>query len=142
MPATLGRNRRRRFVLTRRVRFVLMGAGVLAAAAVAALSATAAARSANGYDPTAVWLTTRSPAEANLQERPSQTHLDPPRFAELATGIVLVRDFNCRGTPTFEGTGFLIGSRVVMTAAHVVQGACSTKIRTSGGTWLPSPFSE
>jgi Trypsin-like peptidase domain len=68
--------------------------------------------------------------------RPSQAHLDPQRFAELARGIVLVRAFNCRGTWTGEGTGFLIGSRVVMTAAHVVNGACSTKVRTRSGAWV------
>jgi S1-C subfamily serine protease len=69
--------------------------------------------------------------------RPSGARLDPGRFAALATGIVLVRAYDCSGTARVEGTGFLVGARVVMTASHVVDGACTTKVQTSDGTWIP-----
>jgi hypothetical protein len=61
--------------------------------------------------------------------------LDPSRFAELATGIGLVRATNCQTGAVAEGTGFLIGERVVMTARHIVAGACQLKVRIDGN-WI------
>jgi hypothetical protein len=66
---------------------------------------------------------------------PSARALDPSRFAELASGVVLVRAFNCSGSANDEGSGFLIGSRVVMTARQVVKRSCELKV-SSGGKWL------
>jgi uncharacterized protein YjbI with pentapeptide repeats len=61
--------------------------------------------------------------------------LDPGLFADLSSGIALVRTFNCGGTATGEGTGFLVGSSVVMTARHVTRGACRLKVSIDGG-WV------
>jgi hypothetical protein len=58
--------------------------------------------------------------------------LSPELFAEFSTGIGLVRIFNCAGVPTAEGTGFLVGASVVMTARHVVRGACHVKVLLDG----------
>lgn len=58
--------------------------------------------------------------------------LSPGLFAQFATGIGLIRIFNCAGTPTAEGTGFLVGASVVMTARHVVRGACHVKVFLDG----------
>jgi hypothetical protein len=58
--------------------------------------------------------------------------LTPERFANVATGIGLVRTFNCSGMPIAEGTGFLIGSGVVMTARHVVVDSCHVKVMLDG----------
>jgi Trypsin-like peptidase domain/Pentapeptide repeats (8 copies) len=66
---------------------------------------------------------------------PGAVSLDPGRFAELSSGVVYVRGFNCRGTVIDDGTGFLVGKDVVMTARHVVDGACSVKVRASG-RWI------
>jgi S1-C subfamily serine protease len=60
--------------------------------------------------------------------------IDPGTFAEVASGIVLVRADCAAGTST--GTGFLVGSRVVMTARHVVKGCRNTRIHTSKGEWI------
>src|SRR6202022_1662584 len=68
---------------------------------------------------------------------PQTNRLDPTLFANLATGITTVRTFNCGGTATGEGTGFLVGTSVVMTARHVIRGACSVKVLVAG-TWMPS----
>lgn len=46
-----------------------------------------------------------------------------------------MRSFDCAGTATSEGTGFLVGGRVVMTARHLVKGSCSVKVK-SGSRWL------
>jgi hypothetical protein len=65
---------------------------------------------------------TAAPLKAN------RSALDPSSFQELSSGITLIRTFTCSGVPTGEGTGFLVGSRVVMTARHVTHGACRTKV--------------
>jgi len=49
----------------------------------------------------------------------------------------LIRTFTCGGTATGEGTGFLVGSSVVMTARHVIRGACRVKVLVDG-TWMRS----
>lgn len=77
-----------------------------------------------------------APARAKVS---AAAALDPALFAKLATGVVLVRGFDCSGTGKIEGTGFLVGSGVVMTARHVVDPsgaeakfACSVKVRLDG----------
>jgi hypothetical protein len=70
-------------------------------------------------------------------EVPQASHLDPSLFADLATGITLIRTFTCGGTATGEGTGFLVGTSVVMTARHVIRGACHVKVLVDG-IWMRS----
>ena len=76
--------------------------------------------------------TAATPARA---ARPSRVRLDPEMFASIADGVVRVRTFDCGGSPKAEGSGFLVGESVVMTARHVVRGACSVKVRASG-KWI------
>jgi S1-C subfamily serine protease len=63
--------------------------------------------------------------------------LGPELFAELSSGIGLIRSFDCRGAPLEEGTGFLVGSRVAMTAWHVIRTACRVKVLLDG-SWIPA----
>jgi len=61
--------------------------------------------------------------------------LDPQLFTELSSGIGLIRTFTCNGVEIGEGTGFLVGTSVVMTARHVVADACKVKV-SIGGAWI------
>ena len=54
--------------------------------------------------------------------------LSPAMFQEVSTGVALIRTYGCGGRPIAEGTGFLVGSSVLMTARHVVNGACRLRI--------------
>jgi S1-C subfamily serine protease len=60
--------------------------------------------------------------------------LDPDTFAVVASGIVRVQA-DC-GEGTNLGTGFLVGSRVVMTARHIVKGCRNVRVLPEGGAWL------
>jgi hypothetical protein len=68
---------------------------------------------------------------------PTAAKLPPWRFQQIASGVVLIRTFNCRGAATGGGSGFLVGTKLVMTARHVVDHpkACATKVRASG-RWI------
>lgn len=70
-----------------------------------------------------------------------------PSWSRLETGVGAVQGVRCDGRPARQlgldrpnGTAFLIGRRVMMTAAHVVKGwlsttqACSLRVRI-GRTW-------
>jgi V8-like Glu-specific endopeptidase len=70
----------------------------------------------------------------------------PPSLQELKSGIGKVETLNCDGTPfragghAFTGTGFLVGSRVVMTAEHGMyvghdQPACRMRVRFGSETY-------
>ena len=68
--------------------------------------------------------------------------LDPKLFSELATGVVLIRTFDCGGSPKTGGSGFLVGMSVVITARHVAfqskKFACKIKVRVGHpGSRLP-----
>jgi hypothetical protein len=72
-------------------------------------------------------------------DSPATGLLSPAQFAQMASGVVLIRGFDCSGTGKIEGTGFLVGSGVVMTARHVVDPggaeakfACSVKVQIDG----------
>jgi S1-C subfamily serine protease len=71
----------------------------------------------------------------------------PRNLDRLATGVVLIEILDCRGEPLIvddglaehkvTGSGFLVGSRVVMTAEHMVphpgSEACGMRVRLAGG---------
>jgi S1-C subfamily serine protease len=61
--------------------------------------------------------------------------LDPATFAAVASGIVRVRA-DC-GEGEALGTGFLVGSRVVMTARHIVKGCREVQVLGTTGGWTP-----
>jgi len=93
-------------------------ATVLATCAVALLPRQADAQSA----------TTRATARQALS---------PSKFAEVSSGVTLIRAFPCRGRRYFSGSGFLIGDRIVMTARHVVDPPegpklCRIRVRVKG----------
>jgi hypothetical protein len=63
--------------------------------------------------------------------------LDPQSFAEVSSGIVLVQAANCRDGGISRGSGFLVGTSVVMTASHVVQGCRSVRVLVKEKRWVP-----
>jgi S1-C subfamily serine protease len=60
--------------------------------------------------------------------------LDPETFAAVSSGILRVRA-DCPGGVQL-GTGFLVGSRVVMTARHIVKGCRNVRVHPANGTWI------
>ncbi len=56
----------------------------------------------------------------------AEAHLDRPRlsptlYAKVASGVALVKTYDCSGRWTATGTGFLVGRQLLMTARHVVE---------------------
>jgi Trypsin-like peptidase domain len=85
-------------------------------------------------------------AGAVLLQSRSGGEAGPPTLEELKSGVGRVDTLNCDGTPftvggqAFTGTGFLIGSRVVMTAEHgmyvgVERPACRLRVRFGAETY-------
>ena len=62
--------------------------------------------------------------------------VSPDKFREISTGVALVKARKCNGTPLGQGTGFLVGSSVVMTARHVLKGACRLRVRVNGRNYF------
>lgn len=60
------------------------------------------------------------------------TNITPKLFQEVSTGVALIKTFNCAGRAIGQGTGFLVGESVVMTARHVLRGACRIRVTVSG----------
>jgi hypothetical protein len=52
----------------------------------------------------------------------------PALFNEVASGVALIKTYRCNNQPVAQGTGFLVGDSVVMTARHVLLGACKARI--------------
>jgi S1-C subfamily serine protease len=63
------------------------------------------------------------------------TDVSPGLFKKVSTGVALISTYGCAGRPIGQGTGFLVGDSVVMTARHVVQGACRVRVRVNGDTF-------
>ena len=76
---------------------------------------------------------------ATVGSLPSASHaataLSPALFEEVSTGVALIRTYGCGGRAVGQGTGFLVGDSVVMTARHVLQGACRVRVRVNGETF-------
>lgn len=56
----------------------------------------------------------------------------PAMFQRVATGVALIKTTNCGGRVIGQGTGFLVGSSVVMTARHVLHGSCGARVTIAG----------
>ena len=63
--------------------------------------------------------------------RPS---ISPGLFQTISSGIALIKTYTCSGRPIAQGSGFLVGDSVVMTARHVVHGACRARVHVDGKT--------
>lgn len=61
--------------------------------------------------------------------------VNPGTFSRVSSGVALIRSYSCKGKPLGQGTGFLVGTSVVMTARHVIKGACRLRVRVSGETF-------
>lgn len=66
----------------------------------------------------------------------SASALDPESFAQVSSGVVLIRATNCRGGGLYNGSGFFVGSSVVMTATHVVHGCRTVRVLVNEKTWV------
>ena len=62
--------------------------------------------------------------------------VSPGTFSRVSSGVALIRTYGCGGKSLGQGTGFLVGSSVVMTARHVIVGACRARIRVGGETFF------
>lgn len=60
------------------------------------------------------------------------TKVTPDVFTKVSTGIAYITTYGCGGRPIGQGTGFLVGDSVVMTARHVVHGACKARVLLNG----------
>jgi hypothetical protein len=61
--------------------------------------------------------------------------LSPGLFDQVSSGIAQIKTFGCEGRPIALGSGFLVGDSVVMTARHVLKGACRVSVRVDGETF-------
>jgi Trypsin-like peptidase domain len=67
----------------------------------------------------------------------SASALDPQSFEEISSGVVKIRATNCRGGGTGFGSGFLIGTSVVVTAHHVVKDCRQAQVLVNNRQWIP-----
>jgi hypothetical protein len=65
----------------------------------------------------------------------ASTNVTPAVFEEVSSGVALIKTYSCDGRGIAQGTGFLVGESVVMTARHVLQGACKVSVRVNGDTF-------
>jgi hypothetical protein len=68
----------------------------------------------------------------------SRRSLSPQMYAKVASGVALILTRDCSGHPQFQGTGFLVGKQLVMTARHVVAGACAVRVVLDGHSYQAS----
>jgi hypothetical protein len=64
----------------------------------------------------------------------SASALDPQAFADVSSGVVLVKA-SCRGGIS-QGSGFLVGNAVVMTARHVVDRCHAIRVLVKRKKWV------
>ena len=66
------------------------------------------------------------------------TTIDPGMYDELASGVGRVVVRACDGSLRSQGTGFLVGTKVVMTAHHVLDDrrACDVRVQIGGRTYV------
>jgi hypothetical protein len=61
--------------------------------------------------------------------------VNPATFNRVSSGVALIRTYGCGGKLLGQGTGFLVGTSVLMTARHVVKGACRVRVRVGGDSF-------
>ena len=67
--------------------------------------------------------------------------VSPDTFATVASGVALIKTYRCNGARIGQGTGFLVGTSVVMTARHVVIGACRIRVRVDRANFIGTRWS-
>lgn len=66
---------------------------------------------------------------------PQAVTVTPRLFDQISTGVAYITTYGCGGRRVGQGSGFLIGTSVVMTARHVLEGACIIRVRVAGRTF-------
>jgi S1-C subfamily serine protease len=66
----------------------------------------------------------------------SASALDPQSFAEISSGVVKIRATACKGGGVSLGSGFLLGTSVVMTAHNVVAGCRRVQVLVKSSRWI------
>ena len=66
----------------------------------------------------------------------SSLALDPHVFETVSSGVVLVKATGCPGAGASLGSGFFVGTKVVMTARHVVNDCRTVRVLIEGGRWI------
>jgi S1-C subfamily serine protease len=67
--------------------------------------------------------------------------LDPDSYSTIASGVVKIKATHCKGGGTSIGSGFLLGTSVVMTAHHVVAGCRQATVLVRNQQWIPATSS-
>jgi hypothetical protein len=62
--------------------------------------------------------------------------VSPDTFSEVSSGVALIKTYKCNGAPIAQGTGFLVGTSVVMTARHVIVDACRIHVHVDGANFV------
>jgi len=65
----------------------------------------------------------------------AHSKLSPGLFQRVSSGVALIKTYTCAGRPIGQGSGFLVGESVVMTARHVVNDACRVRVHVAGSTY-------
>ena len=63
--------------------------------------------------------------------------LDPESFSTIASGVVKIKATHCKGGGYSLGSGFLLGTSVVMTAHHVVAACRQVDVLVKNTQWIP-----
>lgn len=67
----------------------------------------------------------------------SASALDPQSYESISSGVVKIRATNCKGGGTSFGSGFLVGTSVVVTAHHVVKDCRQAQVLVNNREWIP-----
>jgi S1-C subfamily serine protease len=62
--------------------------------------------------------------------------IDPQSFADISSGVVLIKATGCSGGGARLGSGFLVGGSVVMTAHHVIRGCRAARVLIKEKKWV------
>jgi hypothetical protein len=63
-------------------------------------------------------------------------NVSPGVFKEISTGVARITTYGCAGRPIAHGTGVLVGDSIVMTARHVLEGACKVHVLINGDRFV------